>query len=144
MKHCPLELKIPRCESCMYGTQNLECLYNLKLSVGDFAISKGVSRFSVDAEVRKAENRIQAALVLMDYVAWSRDEVIPVAPQRLCDLELALTTPYCDLGITAQEIRFLAKPENWARFVASKREVTYPLHEVLLVSEWQLEELSQK
>lgn len=144
---CPLNLEDPApCHSCMYGGLS-GCMFSRNLTAEQFAIQKGVSSVQAPLQIEAAEKRIQCGLTLLTYLDWANEwapdtrNLIAVTDD-ISDTFASNASVYSQLGIDIDDFLDLANPKLWARFKTSTGATNYALHEVLLISEWQLEEIT--
>lgn len=141
MNDCPLVERAVgdvTCQSCMYRATSGRCL-NGKADTTEFARQRGVKPADVEVERVKAEQRIQAGLMLYEYLSWARNHGRPYKGEIKAEVDQLLTaTPLAEMGVTPEELLMLANPENWEHFITASRGVTpFRLAQVLLMTEQQ-------
>lgn len=141
MKKCPLLEKTvadPTCEGCMYHSTDARCLHGVG-DTTDFARARGVKGADVDVERVKAEQKIQAGLLLYEYLSWFRQTAVPRPVNTPPEVRrLLYETPLAEMGVTLAELVALAEPQLWKMYLADNQiDPPFRLAQVLLLTEQQ-------
>lgn len=140
---CPLDLSHKPCSSCMYVSKTGRCLYSAQLSVEEFAKAKGIRFVDIEETIQSSEKRIKMGLLSFSYLEWFRQADYTTGSSVAADNVLKEVPVLAALGYRASELAAMAQDSVWKSFQAVNPGATeVPLNEALLLTEWQLEELS--
>ena len=141
---CPLNLGLlPPCQKCLYGGKS-GCLFSSNLTPEKFAVEKGISSVQAPVQIEAAEKRIQCGLTLLIYLDWAKPKYSKVDFTVSSEIKSIYSSisVYREIRLSIEMFLHLADFKTWAAFKESTKVINFSLHEVLLMTEWQLEEIT--